>query len=94
MRNYDGVHACQGERRAIEARGYVQIFTTLYSDKSCPPEVMKASNGSGWDVRRAFKDWAKQNGIDDYVIFRATDYLRDLHGTCTYEFFTRIGAAP
>ena len=91
MRNYDGVHACQDERRSIESSGYVQAFTTLYSDGCCPTEVRKASNGSGWDIRKSINAWAREKGIEDYVIFRATDYLSDLHGRRVYEVYTRNG---
>lgn len=93
MRNFDGWHECQRERSAIEARGYVQAFTTLFTDKQCPPEVAKVYLGSGWEIRRAIKAWAAASGIGDFVIFRATDYLRDLHGRRTYEVYTRIGSS-
>jgi hypothetical protein len=76
-------------RSSIEAKGYVQIFTTLYSDEHCPADVKSVSTGSGWVIRRAIREWAATNGYADYVIFRATDYLRDLHGSKTYEFFAR-----
>lgn len=91
MRNYNGEYACQSERRRIKAAGYICAFTTLYIDRSCPPEIMKASNDGGWATRRAIKDWARRERIEDYLIFRATDYLRDLHGT-TYEVYLRADA--
>lgn len=89
MRNYDGKEKSQAARARIEAKGYTMLFTTLYTDKGCPAEVMKASNGTGWETRKAIKVWAEKTGVSDYLILRATDYLRDLHGTRTYEVFVR-----
>lgn len=89
MRNYNGVHACQPLRSAIENSGYVQKYTTMYND-NCAPDVVRAAwDAGGWAVRRAIKAWAKSEGISDYVIFRATDYLRDLHGRSVYEVYIR-----
>lgn len=93
MRNYDGVHACQTTRREIERAGYVCAFTTLFSDSSCPTEVLKCKH-DGWAIRRAMKAWAKSQGVEDYRIFRATDYLRDLHGSATYEMFVKRATPP
>lgn len=92
MRHYDGSNRGVEARSRMQLDGYVCAFEDTYGEsyKYVPKIVKDAPDNDGWAKRRAIKAWAKEQGFTDVIAFRATDYLRDLHGNFVYEAWVKI----
>ena len=81
--------ACQDVVYDLAMNGYELEFCCTHVYPQPPSDFCwPDKNATGWDYRRAIKDWAKKRGIKDYVIVRNTCYVQDLHGI-VYECWTK-----
>lgn len=74
------------ERRRMAADGYQPQFECTYGG-AIPSDLDLPAGLTGWEIRRRLKAWCERHAIVDYIIFRATDYVKDLHGSAVYELW-------
>lgn len=80
-----GNHA---ERNRMVQEGYHPLFECTYGG-GIPSDLDLNAKLPGWEMRRRLKAWCHAHGIADYIIFRATDYVKDLHGPSVYELWVK-----
>lgn len=68
--------------------GYRLHFECTYGG-GIPNDLHVGAAIGGWELRRRLKAWCESHGITDYIIYRATDYVKDLHGKAVYELWVR-----
>jgi len=88
MRWYDGSGAADRTEATLRRDGYMLRFSCA-SFGTPPADLKYTGRETGWEMRRLLKDWCSRNGEADYRILRNTSYLKDLHGPCVYELWSR-----
>lgn len=68
--------------------GYQPHFECTYGG-GIPDDLDIGAVLTGWEMRRRLKAWCERHAISDYIILRATDYVKDLHGPAVYELWVR-----
>lgn len=88
MRNYDGSLKWERIEAALHRDGYAPDFSCASFNKP-PADFDWSGLEGGWEMRRKLKAYCAAHAITDFRIVRNGSYLKDLHGGCVYELWTR-----
>lgn len=76
--------------RDMKGRGYLrEIAYAFHFFEDLPRDFKVDKPETGWNIRRAMKEWCEKREITDYIIYKNRSYVKDIHGPYIYELYVK-----